>query len=309
MASSAHLTTAAPLTTMDHPAGQPLTTFHIFPKLPQEIQDRIWALAIDVDEPRGYNCSFTFTKIEGTTTSRWGLRKIRQPDPPFIGLNERTRKIMLARRAAAKVAKLEWNNWKPDIFFKLEDRSNVGDPMSLVKAESDTSPKIVVNAAKDLMVIPNIGRSKVRPGVVQTFLPHHILAHHSDSRLLGNPGKLWFRLMNMLPLCPNIRILYIIIHNFAASQAEPVAEDFGSTAGHLLERYKRELREVEPHSSSTTYPLGDRIYYEIKPEDFPRTEEFVGLLQDFSHVLGWYVGQYKDREQRLAIRFMTWRYA
>ncbi|WAO94789.1 Hypothetical protein NCS54_01238900 [Fusarium falciforme] len=309
-ASSAHSTAVPPLATMAHPTSPALTTFHIFPKFPQEIQDKIWAFAIDVDSPRGYNVGFTATPIApGSTTIRWGLRKIRQQHTPRIGPNETTRNVMATGLAGAGVAKLQWRLWRPEVPFRLEDRSNVGDPMSLIKAESPTAPRIKVDAAKDLMVIPNIGRSKKNDNITEIYLPHELVAHHSDCSLPGAPGELTYRLKNMLPLCPDIRVLYIVIHNFQGSQSKPLAEDFEATAGHILEWYKQELKDLEPQTSSATYPLGDRIYYEIKPEQFPRTDEFSRLLQDISEVKGWHRGEYPNRQQRLAFRVMTWRYA
>ncbi|KAJ4228980.1 hypothetical protein NW759_003701 [Fusarium solani] len=295
---------------MAHPTSPGLTTFHIFPRLPQEIQDRIWAFAIDVDSPRGYNVGFTATPIApGSTTIRWGLRKIRQQNTPHIGPNETTRNIMATGLAGVGVAKLQWRLWRPEVPFHLEDRSNVGDPMSLIKAGSPTARRIKVDAAKDLMVIPNIGRSKKNDTIPEIHLPHQIVAHHSDCPLPGAPGELSYRLKNMLPLCPDIRILYIVIHNFQDSQSQPLSENFDATAGHILEWYKRELKVLEPQTSSATYPLGDRIYYEIKPEHFPRTEEFSRLLQGISEVKGWHRGEYPNRQQRLVFRVMTWRYA
>jgi hypothetical protein len=181
--------------------------------------------------------------------------------------------------------------------------------MSLIKAESPTARRIKVDAAKDLMVIPNIGRSKKNDTIPEIHLPHQIVAHHSDCPLPGAPGELSYRLKNMLPLCPDIRILYIVIHNFQDSQSQPLSENFDATAGHILEWYKRELKVLEPQTSSATYPLGDRIYYEIKPEHFPRTEEFSRLLQGISEVKGWHRGEYPNRQQRLVFRVMTWRYA
>ncbi|UPL02157.1 hypothetical protein LCI18_013091 [Fusarium solani-melongenae] len=287
-----------------------LTTFHLFPRLPQEIQDKIWAYVIDVDCPRAYNVSFTATRVApGSTTIRWGLRKIRQQHIPHIGSNETTRNIMSTGLAGAGVAKLEWRLWQPQLPFGLEDRANVGDPMSLSKAESPTARRIKVDAIKDLMVIPNMGRSRKDSTITEFYLPHQLVGHHSDCPLPGAPGELTYRLKNMLPLVPDIRVLYIIIHNFGRSQAKPLAEDFGATAGHILDWYKRELQVLEPQTSSTTYPLGDRIYYEVKPENFPRTEEFSGLLQDISEVKGWHRGEYPNRQQRLGFRVMAWRYA
>lgn len=220
-----------------------------------------------------------------------------------------TRNVMGTGFAGAAVAKLEWRHWQPRIPFHLEDRSNVSDPMSLIKAESPTARRIKVDASKDLMLIPNVGRSRKNDTIQEIYLPAQIIAHHSDCPLPGAPGELSFRLKNLLPLCPDIRILYVVIHNLQLAQSKPLAEDFGARAGHLVDWYERELKALEPQTAQALYPLGDRIYYEIKPEDFPHTKEFIRILQDISDVKGWHRGEYPNRQQRLAFRLMAWRHA
>ncbi|RMJ11428.1 hypothetical protein CDV36_008954 [Fusarium kuroshium] len=290
----------------------PLTTFHPFPWLPVELQNKIWALAVDVEAPRGYNVGFTRTKRDvNSPTMTWGLRKLRQVDEPYLGECNITRNVMAAGRWAANVAKLEWRNWQPDVPFRLEDRSGVWEAYGLLKAESDTSRRILVDAARDLMLLPNLGKLKANYTIPEIYLPHELVAHHFETRLTGKQGLLSSRLQHMLRLCPVARVCYVVIHDFEYFQAQGVDASFQTFGRNDLEWYRQEHEQVEPQTSSMTYPIGDRIYYELKIEDVPLTSDLRLILGEMRSVEEWFRTDYPGPLQRprLAFRLMTWRLA
>lgn len=49
-----------------------------------------------------------------------------------------------------------------------------------------------------------------------------------------------------------------------------------------------------PQTCSTTYLFGERIYYEIKLENFPRTDEFSWILIDICEAGDWHQEEYPD---------------
>ncbi|RSL81134.1 hypothetical protein CEP51_006037 [Fusarium floridanum] len=313
-ATSAQATDVGPLASVAHPPG-PLTTFHPFPDLPLELQEKIWTIAIDVQAPRGYNVGFTYTKPKDKSLpNRWGLRKLPQVDSPRLGPRNTTLNIIATDPSAAKFAKRQWshNIWGPRVPFMLENRSNVGKPYKLSKKEEDYTKRFEVDASRDLMLIPNIGNSKRNNSVAETLLPHEIIAHHFEW-----PGKtkilLQKRLKAMLPLFPNARVLYVVVHNLQAFLLHPVEElpEGWTDANNDLDWYRQEHQQVEPQTSSMTYRIGDRVYYEIDTDEFPRTFGFDVLLCAMRHVSEWHEREYSGPQgrQRLAFRAMTWRLA
>lgn len=180
----------------------------------------------------------------------------------------------------------------------------------IVKRESDRSKRILVDASRDLMLLPNLGKFKADYNAPEIYLPHEIVAHHFETRLKGKQGLLSSRLKMMLRLCPIARVCYVVIHDMRAFQSKAVEANFEVRAREDLKWYREQHELVEPQTSSMTYPIGDRIYYEIKIEDFLRTQDLRIILGEMRDVEEWYRTDYPGPLQRpLAVRLMTWRLA
>ncbi|RSL68363.1 hypothetical protein CEP54_002847 [Fusarium duplospermum] len=297
---------------MAHPPGPP-TSFYLFPLLPFEIREYIWELAIDVKAPRGYNVGFTKTQNDlNSPTITWGLRKLMQVEDPRPGPCNRTRNVMATGLRAAIVVQEKWGSWEPDVPFMLEDRSTADSPYDMAKKELPGSRRIQVDAANDLMLIPKIGRSRANYNAPEIYLPHKIVAHRFEWLCLTTPVLLSTRLQDMLRLCPVARVCYVVIHDMRAFRSQGVDARFETLGGRDdLEWYREQHELVEPQTSSMTYQIGNRIYYEIKIEDFPITRDLRIILGEMRLVEEWHRTDYPGPLQRppLAVRLMTWRRA
>ncbi|KAM0438727.1 hypothetical protein ACHAPT_001484 [Fusarium lateritium] len=310
---------SAPSGAAASPSSSTLTTFTLFPKLPRDVQKRILTMAIDVDAPRAYNVNFTveYTGPNGRTM-KWGLRRVRQPVPFFdcgvpvdeVPVDGVTRNVMRTNVLARDVAKLRWQAWEPVEAFSLEERIHIKQPQHLEKNESSKSKRIVVDAANDLMILTRVWPDMTFPAwYTHIRLPHHLVAQPWKSRQRGPLGPLTGRAKALLPLFPDIKVLYVIIDEDedlaemrSVSPAPPYLWAlFGGDA--VFDWYKQALTQ---NDFSPTYRLKEKVYREFKPEEFPRHEEFIVFLRTLQKICEWHTERNPNREEPLVIRILSW---
>ncbi|KAJ4327159.1 hypothetical protein N0V84_002421 [Fusarium piperis] len=294
-------------------ATTPSPTFDLFSKLPAEIQDRIWGMAIEPAAPRAYYVDATATPMgPNGRTLRCGLRRIQHPQSPQITSREgETRTIMRVSFSAAQSAIRQWRTWDPEEPFSLEDKIETRNPKYLSQKESRRSRRIVVSACKDLMVLNKQGNRLSLPSELSVIRePHHFVALLCPRHMGFSEMELHLKyaVVGAFIRFPALRVLYIAIDDFddndSLCRATPAIPAYGNAS---LRWYEENLEKPEEQGGiPQAFRLKGGSYCEIRPGEFPNTYEMWNLLDSLRASLAWAESR-GDLLEDVSLRLMKWR--
>ncbi|KAF4470540.1 hypothetical protein FALBO_2540 [Fusarium albosuccineum] len=251
------------------------TSFPKFPKLPREIQDKIWSIALELHTPRAYNVHLTRTSASDSDDDgpepqeilTWGLRRIQEPQgipyyPDSIGV------LMKTTRASRAIAKLRWRRMKRVVPFSLG--SNTG------------LQRLKVDASEDLMILQHGQTADVVDDITEVPLPVHIIGYEIPVIAAIDMETVF---TDLFCVVPELQMLYLVVSPTTVEWTRRQPWLLPRPAEQALDWYLTNLENAEHLNSSREFLLQDRLYYEVPTSEVVKMGGLKPLFRDL--MWGW----------------------